>query len=66
VHGKPPLAIRQLWANRLLADFFDWQRQLAALYSSFWLSIRLYDPRFGLSQLDAAIHEQQAYFERRF
>jgi hypothetical protein len=21
VHGKPPLAIRQLWANRLLADF---------------------------------------------
>jgi hypothetical protein len=66
VHGKPPRAIRQLWVNRLLADFFDWQRQLTALYPDFWLSIRLYDPRFGLAQLDAAIHEQQAYFERNF
>ncbi|MBJ6145420.1 hypothetical protein [Hymenobacter sp. BT559] len=66
VHGKPPRAIRQLWASRLLADFFDWQRQLTALYSDFWLSIRLYDHRFGLAQLDAATHEQQAYFERRF
>jgi hypothetical protein len=33
VHGKPPLAIRQLWANRLLADFFDWQQQLTAFIS---------------------------------
>jgi len=66
VHGKPPRAIRQLWASRLLADFFAWQRQLMASYSDFWLSIRLYDHRFGLGQLDAAIHEQQAYFERRF
>lgn len=66
VHGKPPRTIRQLWASRLLADFFEWQRQLTPLYSDFWLSIRLYDPRFGLAQLDAATHEQQAYFERRF
>jgi hypothetical protein len=66
VHGKPPLAIRQLWANRLLTDFFEWQRQLTPVYLKFYLSIRLYDPRFGLSQLDAATHEQQAYFERRF
>ena len=66
VYGKPPRAIRQLWASRLLADFFNWQRQLTPLYPDFWLSIRLYAPRFGLSQLDAAIHEQQAYFERHF
>ena len=66
VHGKPPCAIRQLWASRLLADFFEWQRQLAPLYPSFYLAIRLFDPRFGLSQLDVAIHEQQTYFERRF
>ena len=66
VHGKPPLPIRQLWANRLLTDFFEWERQLTASHSEFWLSIRLYDLRFGLSQLDAAIREQQAYFERRF
>jgi hypothetical protein len=66
VYGKPSRAIRQLWASRLLADFFEWQRQLTPLYPDFWLSIRLYDPRFGLSQLDAAIQEQQAYFERRF
>ncbi len=66
VHGKPPLAIRQLWANRLLTDFFEWQQQLTPLYPTFWLSIRLYDPRFGLSQLDVAIHEHQAYFEGHF
>jgi hypothetical protein len=66
VHGKPPRTIRQLWTSRLLADFFAWQQQLTLLYPAFWLSIRLYDPRFGLSQLDAAVHEQQAYFERRF
>lgn len=66
VHGKPPRAIRQLWANRLLTDFFEWQRQLTSLCPKSWLSIRLYDPRFGLSQLDAAIDEQQAYFERRY
>ena len=66
VYGKPPRAIRQLWARRLLADFFEWQRQLTPLYPDFYLSIRLFDPRFGLSQLDAAIQEQQAYFERRF
>jgi hypothetical protein len=66
VYGKPPLAIRQLWATRLLADFFEWHQQLTALYPAFWLSIRLYDLRFGLSQLDAAIDRQQAYFEQRF
>lgn len=66
VHGKPPRAIRQLWANRLLTDFFEWQQQLTALYPEFWLSIRLYDPRFGLSELDAAIQEEKAYYERRY
>lgn len=51
VYGKPPLAIRKLWASRLLNDVQQWHSQLASLYSEFYLAIWLYEPRFGLSQL---------------
>jgi len=66
VHGRPPLAFRRLWATRLLLDLQQWHEQLTPLYPDLYLAIWLYDIRFGLSQVVAAIAERKLRYEHLF
>ena len=66
VNEKPPLIIRKLWIERLIADFHHWHRTLVAQYADFYLAVWLYEPEFGRSQLVAGIEEQQAWYEGVF
>lgn len=66
VNQKPPQAIRQLWVARLVADFHNWHRELAAQYTDFYLAVWLYEPEFGRSQLVAGIEEKLALYEGVF
>ncbi len=65
VHERPPLAFRRLWARRLLTDLQQWRAQLVPLYPDVYLAIYLYDSRFGLSQVIAAIGTRKPRYERR-
>lgn len=64
VNEKPPLAIRKLWVTRLVADFHNWQQELAAHYTDYYLAVWLYEPDFGRSQLVAGIEKQKFWYER--
>lgn len=66
VHEKPPLAIRQLWLGRLLANFSQWQRQLRQQYPEFYLAVWVFEPAFGESQLVAAVEGRKAWYETVF
>lgn len=66
VNTKPPLAIRQLWVKRLVANCSRWYEELAARYPSFYLAVWLYEPDFGRSQLVAGIAEKQEWYEHVF
>jgi hypothetical protein len=66
VDSKPPVAIRQLWVTRLVADCCRWHAELATRYAGFYLAIWLYEPAFGRTQLVAGIEEQQAWYEGVF
>ena len=66
VNEKPPLVIRKLWTERLIADFHYWYGTLAAQYADFYLAVWLYEPEFGRSQLVAGIKEQRAWYESVF
>ena len=66
VTGKPLIAIRQLWVNRLAADFQQWRAQLLGNQPDFYLAVWLFEPRFGLSQVVAATEAQQAHYENLF
>ena len=63
VNEKPPLLIRQLWVEKLVADFQNFHQQLAAHYADFYLALWLYEPEFGRSQLVAGVEEKQAWYE---
>jgi hypothetical protein len=63
VNEKPPLAVRKLWVTRLVADFHNWQRELAAHYAAYYLAVWLYEPDFGRSQLVAGIEQQKGWYE---
>lgn len=66
VNSKPPVAIRQLWVTRLVADCGRWYSELATRYSDFYLAVWLYEPDFGRAQLIAGIEEKQAWYEGMF
>lgn len=63
---QPPLAIRRLWATRLLADFWRWHTQLAALGEPFHLAIWLFEPHFGESQLTASVGQMRERYINSF
>ena len=65
-HQKPPVRFRQLWLARLVADFYCWQTQLRQRYSSFYLAVWLHEPRFGQSELVAAVADRQRHYETLF
>jgi hypothetical protein len=64
VHGRPPVAFRRLWAERLLADLRQWREQLTPLYPDLYLAIYLYNVRFGKSEVVAATGKRKAYYEQ--
>lgn len=66
VDERPPVAIRQLWVNRLITDFYAWQAELAAHYANYYLAVWLYDSEFGRSQLIASIKDLQTRDENFF
>ncbi|WP_162549865.1 hypothetical protein [Hymenobacter nivis] len=49
-----------------MSDFYHWQNQLAALYTDFYAAVWLFEPRFGYSQLVAAIGERKDHYEQLF
>ena len=65
VNGKPPVAIRKLWVSRLVADYKEWHKQMAARYNEFYLAVWIFDPTFGESEVVVAIEEKMdGYAER--
>lgn len=66
VSEKPPLAIRKLWVGRLIADFYQWQKQLKHHYFDCYLAVWLFEPDFGESQLVAAIEERKTQYKELF
>ena len=63
---RPPLAFRRLRVARLVADFHRWRAQLTGAYPTHYLAVWLFEPRFGQSQLVAAVADHHAHYSKLF
>jgi len=63
---KPPVRFRQLWVKRLLTDLPHWRQQLLSYEADAYVAVWLFEPRFGLSQLVAAVADRKQDYDRLF